>query len=184
VVALTGSWYGTSAVSAGSVIKTTTCANYTLTPGERIAVKFTYANTATNPLLNVNSQGAKPIYWNGANLPSTQYWSAGAVIEFLYDGSYYHMLGAVKDNTDILDEFYQSIDDKQDVITDLETIRQGAAKGANAVQPDTLNNYLSLNGGTVNGQTTFKGGLRVGPTDGTGVKTDATRIYFGDESYC
>lgn len=94
---ITGDWYGTSSTSASTTAKSVSCSNYTLTSGERIAVKFTYANTASNPTLNVNNKGAKPIYWNGSALPSSQYWSAGAVIEFLYDGSYYHMLGAVKD---------------------------------------------------------------------------------------
>lgn len=94
---ITGDWYGTSSTSASTAAKSVSCSNYTLTSGERIAVKFTYANTASNPTLNVNNKGAKSIYWNGSPLPSSQYWSAGAVIEFLYDGSYYHMLGAVKD---------------------------------------------------------------------------------------
>jgi len=94
---ITGDWYGTSYTSASTAAKSVSCSNYTLTSGERIAVKFTYANTASNPTLNVDNKGAKSIYWNGSALPSSQYWSAGAVIEFLYDGSYYHMLGAVKD---------------------------------------------------------------------------------------
>lgn len=43
---------------------------------------------------------------------------------------------------------------KQDVIEDLETIRTGASAGATAVQPSTLNNYLSLNGGEITGNLT------------------------------
>lgn len=40
---------------------------------------------------------------------------------------------------------------KQDAIEDLETIRAGATAGATAVQPSTLNNYLTLDGGTITG---------------------------------
>ena len=41
---------------------------------------------------------------------------------------------ALNDNADIVDVLNQSIGNKQDAITDLETIRQGAAKGATALQ--------------------------------------------------
>ena len=40
---------------------------------------------------------------------------------------------------------------KQDTIEDLETIRAGASKGATAVQPSALSNYLPLSGGTITG---------------------------------
>lgn len=59
---ITGDWYGTSSTSASTAAKSVSCSNYTLTSGERIAVKFTYANTASNPTLNVNSKGAISIY--------------------------------------------------------------------------------------------------------------------------
>lgn len=70
---ITGDWYGTSSTSASTAAKSVSCSNYILTSGERIAVKFTYANTASNPTLNVNNKGAKSIYWNGSVLPSSQY---------------------------------------------------------------------------------------------------------------
>lgn len=40
---------------------------------------------------------------------------------------------------------------KQDTISDLATIRSGASKGATAVQPSVLNNYLPLTGGFITG---------------------------------
>lgn len=40
---------------------------------------------------------------------------------------------------------------KQDTISDLVTIRSGASKGATAVQPSVLNNYLPLTGGFITG---------------------------------
>lgn len=45
---------------------------------------------------------------------------------------------------------------KQDVIEDLETIRDGASAGATAVQPSTLNNYVDLSSEqTISGAKTF-----------------------------
>lgn len=83
--------YGTCATGAGTVAKVGTLANFdTLLTGVTIHIKFTNANTATNPTLNVNSTGAKPIMrygttraGNNANLS----WNAGAVISFTYDGT-------------------------------------------------------------------------------------------------
>ena len=40
---------------------------------------------------------------------------------------------------------------KQDTISDLASIRSGASKGATAVQPSALNNYLPLTGGAIIG---------------------------------
>ena len=40
---------------------------------------------------------------------------------------------------------------KQDTISDLASIRSGASKGATAVQPSALNNYLPLTGGAITG---------------------------------
>ena len=47
------------------------------------------------------------------------------------------LAAALNDNADILDVLNQSISNKQDTITDLEIIRQGAAKGATALQSYT-----------------------------------------------
>jgi hypothetical protein len=45
---------------------------------------------------------------------------------------------ALKDNADIENVLNQSISSKQDIISDIETIRQGAAKGLTSVQQGTL----------------------------------------------
>jgi hypothetical protein len=44
---------------------------------------------------------------------------------------------AIQDNEDVVEVLNQSISSKQDTITDLEAIRQGAAKGATALQSYT-----------------------------------------------
>ena len=56
------------------------------------------------------------------------------------------LAAALNDNADIVDVLNQSISNKQDTITDLEVIRQGAAKGATALQ-----SYIEQYKGTVTG---------------------------------
>lgn len=70
--------------------------SFTLEPGVRVAIKFKNANTAASPTLNVNSSGAKTIYCKGATITATNYWSAGQIIDFVYDGTYWHMISDIK----------------------------------------------------------------------------------------
>jgi hypothetical protein len=60
---------------------------------------------------------------------------------------------ALKDNADIVDVLNQSISAKQDIIPDIETIRQGAAKGATALQSYTEKYKGTVTGVKVNGST-------------------------------
>lgn len=59
-----------------------------LKAGTTVAVRFTYANTAAAPTLNVNNTGAKAVYTQGVRYA---YWSAGATVIFTYDGSYWRV---------------------------------------------------------------------------------------------
>lgn len=89
--------YGTCATAQGTAAKVATATNFVLEPGARIAVKFTYANTVASPTLNVNSTGAKAIYWHGTALASNQYWQAGAVLDFIYNGAQWELIGVATD---------------------------------------------------------------------------------------
>lgn len=90
--------YGTSSTAAGTAAKTasmTPNSNFSLETGVRIAIKFSAANSASSPTLNVNDTGAKTIQFRGAALTSSlYYWAANSVVEFMYDGTYWQMLGA------------------------------------------------------------------------------------------
>lgn len=90
--------YGSCSTAAGTAAKTVSVDNFSLETGARVSVKFTYANTAGSPTLNVNSTGAKAIYWHGAALPSSQYWEAGAALDFIYNGTQWELIGIAKDN--------------------------------------------------------------------------------------
>ena len=51
---------------------------------------------------------------------------------------------------------------KQDTISDLASIRSGASKGATAVQPSALNNYVDLSSGqTIDGSKVFTNDIRI-----------------------
>ena len=66
---------------------------YNLYKGARVAVKFTNSNTASSPQLNVRNSGAKDIRWHGVALPESQYWGAGAVVDFVYNGEQWEIVG-------------------------------------------------------------------------------------------
>ena len=62
--------------------------NYDIGSTQYFAVKFDNANTAASPTLSVNSGAAKSIMTNGVN---AAYWSAGATVNFWYDGTNYQV---------------------------------------------------------------------------------------------
>ena len=86
------SHYGECTVAAGTQAKTVVCTGFALKTGSRIVVKFTNGNTHATPTLNVNSTGAKNIYYKGAAVGANVI-SAGHLVEMIYDGTQYQMLG-------------------------------------------------------------------------------------------
>ena len=78
--------YATCDTAAGTVAKVASLAAGTLSlkAGATVAVKFTYANTASSPTLNIAGTGAKAMYIQGVR---DVYWNAGATVSFTYDGT-------------------------------------------------------------------------------------------------
>jgi hypothetical protein len=59
--------------------------------GSTVSIKFTNANSASSPKLNVIGLGAKNIRIYGQNLTDpAYYWTAGATVSFTYDGTYWN----------------------------------------------------------------------------------------------
>ena len=85
--------YATCSTAATTAAKVATISSGTLTlaTGSTVSVKFTYANTASSPTLNINSTGAKPIYTNGVRYA---YWEVGATVTFTYDGTNWNVCSA------------------------------------------------------------------------------------------
>ena len=83
-----------SSVSA----KTVSVINFKLITGARVLVKFNNQNTATVPTLNVSNTGAKAIrYGDTIFNTSTTSLLKGHVYEFVYDGTYYQLVGDIGD---------------------------------------------------------------------------------------
>lgn len=89
-----GQGYGTCSTAAATVAKTVSLSSYSLTTGGVVAVKFTNSVPA-NATLNVNSKGAKAIYYKGAKITAGII-DAGDLATFIYNGSYYHLISIDK----------------------------------------------------------------------------------------
>lgn len=78
--------YATCDTAAGTVAKVASLAAGTLSlkAGATVAVKFTYANTASSPTLNIAGTGTKAMYIQGVR---DVYWTDGATVTFTYDGA-------------------------------------------------------------------------------------------------
>lgn len=94
--------YGTC--STAGAAKTVACDGYTLVEGSAITVRFTVNNTETtlnNITLNVNGTGAKTVkHRNGSFVEDI--FKAGRTYTFVYDGTYYQLVGDFAPDTIIL----------------------------------------------------------------------------------
>ena len=82
--------YGTCDTAAGTTTKSVVCSEATsLYAGLTITVKFSTANTALVPALNVNSLGVKNIWVENAITSTSNclFWNTNALITFVYDGT-------------------------------------------------------------------------------------------------
>lgn len=83
--------YVTCDTAASTAAKTVSITGLTsLTTGIRLLVKMTNNNTASNATLNINSLGAKPLYYDNERASSDNSWEAGEVIDIYYDGTNFY----------------------------------------------------------------------------------------------
>jgi len=93
--------YGVCTTDGATVNKTVDITNFALSLGTKVTVKFSNANTATNPTLNVSSTGAKAIY-NGSSAIDPAMLEAGKIYDFVYDGTNYVLIsgsGTITEDT-------------------------------------------------------------------------------------
>ena len=95
--------YGTCDTAAATAEKVITVSGsgFSLAAGQMISVKFTTSNTASSVKFNVNSTGAKPIWYNNAEYTGnsnrvTGY--ANAVMTYVYNGSHWVWVSSGVDN--------------------------------------------------------------------------------------
>ncbi len=111
-------WYGTSSTGATTQAKTSTIDNFVLTKGAIAVITFSTANTYASAkiTLNINSTGAKDVYYNNAVTSSTNtlLWNAGETLTFIYNGTGYYFVGknANKLSSFINDSGFVTTDEK------------------------------------------------------------------------
>lgn len=84
-------WYGSCDINGGTAAKTSSIDGAVVCKGATFNVQMANANSVANPTFNVSSTGAKAIYIGGARPSATsEYnWTAGATVDFVFDGQYY-----------------------------------------------------------------------------------------------
>lgn len=90
--------YSICSTAAATAAKVVSMSKFTLATGAIALVRFTVTNTAANPTLNINSTGAKAIRYRNTVIPAG-YLAANRTYMFVYDGSYYQLVGDVDTNT-------------------------------------------------------------------------------------
>lgn len=130
----------TSGSQAAKTISFNSATEWTLTEGRILVVRFSYKNTQKNPTLNVNSKGAKPIYYNGAAITANaDYEKAGTTgkyIVYIYNGSQWEFLAWGMD-TDT-DTTYGTLNSS--------TLNTGTEETGKLVTAKLLNDWLTAKG--------------------------------------
>lgn len=84
---------GTCSTAAGTAAKTVDASGFTLRTGAFVCVRFTNTNTASNPTLNVNSTGAKSIYFQGTAIDAG-FLVSGNTYLLCYNGTQYDVVAS------------------------------------------------------------------------------------------
>lgn len=82
-------YFGTCSTSASTQIKVVNCDGFTLKVGARIAVHFTYSNTNSQPIMNVNNTGNIYICGQDGISVVDEIWRADQTVDFVYDGTWW-----------------------------------------------------------------------------------------------
>ena len=90
--------YASCSTAAATAAKTATVDQFSLETGARVVIKFTVTNTAANPTLNINSTGAKAIYYRGAAIAAGNL-AANRTYEFVYNGTQWELIGDLDTNS-------------------------------------------------------------------------------------
>lgn len=82
--------YYTCNSEASTDAKVVEASGYVLTVGGCIKIKMTNANTVDDATLNINSTGAKALYYEGERASAVNSWEAGETVEVYYDGTNFY----------------------------------------------------------------------------------------------
>lgn len=88
-----GVFYGTCDTAADSAAKVVTCANYVLTQGAMVFIKFTNAQTVRTAItLAINGTAATTVKFRGSTTLAPVWTSTNEVVGFVYDGTNYEAI--------------------------------------------------------------------------------------------
>lgn len=138
----------TSAATAAKVIANAT--GYVLSLGGSIKIKMTNANTADDATLNINSTGAKPLYYAGERASTDNTWEAGETVEVYYDGTNFYANnvagGGVYNSINLFNNAYLNNHIKELYISgiDYSTIYSATLITAHLLSNNTYKNELSV----------------------------------------
>ena len=99
-----GNCYGTCSTAVGTAAKEVSVSGFKLVKFGYVRITFTYGNSAANATLNINSTGAKAIYYNGAAVPAYMI-KAGETILLQYNGTQYDIITS-NEYGDLDDDYY------------------------------------------------------------------------------
>lgn len=102
-----GFGYATCSTAEATTAKIALLGSYVLEVDGIVSVKFTYGVPA-NSTLNINSKGAKAIYYCGKSITDNII-KAGSIATFIYDGTNYNLIA--------IDRWQEDISGKQNLIT-------------------------------------------------------------------
>ena len=135
--------YGTCSTAAGTAAKTVSCTGFALITGAEVTVKFTVTNTAASPTLNVNSTGAKAIYYRGETISAGNL-AANRTYTFRYNGTQYELVGDI--NTDNNTTYGVATTSANGLMSSSDKSKlDGIASGANKTTVDSALSSSSTN---------------------------------------
>jgi hypothetical protein len=146
--------------------------SYSLSTGGSVSVRFTNGITVANPTLNLNSQGAKDIYYMGAALTDTELIEAGDIVTFVYS-TQYHIVNILKNKKYVPVDEYEA-----DAVVIAESFNDLNRRLAD-LQVNGSNNSLFADSVTFQSEAVFNNDVHLSSSadeDLGGI------IYFGDKS--
>ena len=88
-------YFGVCETAEATQVKVVNCPGFELKTGSRIAVQFTYGNSASQPKLNVNGTGDKFICSTDGMSVIADIWRDKETVDFVYDGSWWIAIGCL-----------------------------------------------------------------------------------------
>ena len=188
--------------AGATAAKTVAATGYVMpTTGGSVKIKMANRNTVANATLNINSTGAKPLFYNGVRAGVGNTWDTNEVIEVFYDGTNYQAYNVAGSNGDgVFDISAYNLTDGQPTPyvdltaalgTDGEHVPQSLRKGGMSVKfiqgsvPSSDNNYVQfrLMSQSFTADTTKWQGVDDEPTAGSNnlVKSGGVASKFDEE---